>query len=285
MPETNTGTVVCDFRNAYGEPIQGEVDLRFRNLRVQSMNFRHETELGGEPLRLAGVPAFPLGLWQVDINIKRFRFKSVFVDLPSNGEALIRQTFFVRPSEAMPVFPSPDLIRSSTRWTNLSRVLDASTIVYANLEPQQKAGLLNLFAKMSHESAQNVFRDVVNVFVVKPARIYARVQPELWDRVRGLTQQFHEQGDNGSLHKFLEGWTRLDEHASFKTPDKMGNLQLTFARNEQDHFAVDADLDDHQGLQHAFDVIRHKFSGDTNPYDIHDVLVKFHGIDPGYRLY
>jgi hypothetical protein len=65
----------------------------------------------------------------------------------------------------------------------------------------------------------------------------------------------------------------------------MGNLQLTFATNAQEQFAVDADLDDHQGIKHAFDVIKHKFSGDTHPYDIHEVLVKFQGIDPGYRLF
>lgn len=285
MSATNTGTVICDFRNAYNEPIRGEVDLRFRNLKVQSLSFRHEAVLGDEPLPVPGVPAFPVGLWQVDINLERFRFKSVFVDLPSSGKRLISQTFFVRPSEATPVFPLRADIRTEPKWRALDQALQASTIVYEDLSAPQKAGLLNLFAKMSHESAQDVFSAVVSVFVVKPARIYARVLPELWERVRGLPQHFHEQSDNGSLHKFLEDWTRLTEHASFKTPDKLGNLQLTFANNTQGHFAVDADLDDHQGLQHAFDVIKHKFSGDTNPYDIHEVLVKLQGIDPGYRLY
>ena len=41
----------------------------------------------------------------------------------------------------------------------------------------------------------------------------------------------------------------------------------------------------HRGLQDALDVIKPKFSGDTSPYDIHEVLVKFQGIDPGYDLY
>lgn len=285
MSQTNTGTVICDFRNAYNEPIRGEVDLSFRNLKVQSLNRRVEAVLGDGPLRVPNVPAFPLGLWQVDINLERFRFKSVFIDLPSNGESLISQTFFVRPSQATPMFPSRADIQNEPRWRALDRVLQESPITYENLDAPQKAGLLNLVAKMSHASARNVFEEVVNVFVVKPARIYARVQAALWDQVRGLPQHFHEQSDNGSLHKFIEDWIRLDEHASFKTPDKMGNLQLTFAKNPQEHFAVDADLDDHQGLQHAFDVIKHKFSGDTNPYDIHEVLVKFQGIDPGYRLY
>jgi len=89
------------------------------------------------------------------------------------------------------------------------------------------------------------------------------------------------------FRKYAQIRRRMDalvEHASFKTPDPMGNLQLTFAQNTKKNMAVDADLDDHQGLKHAFDVIKHKFSGDTNPYGIHQVLVKFQGIDPGYHF-
>ncbi len=267
MSETNTGTVMCDFRDAYGDSIRGEVDLGFRNLKVQSLNFRHQTELPGQPLPLRGVPAFPV---------------SVFVDVPSNEERTIHETFFIKPSEATPVFPSTDEICTLSRWSALAAALDPSR--YEALEPQQKAGLLNLFAKMSNPSTPAVFSDVIEIFKVKPARIYARVVPELLEKVRALPQRFHEQPDGGSLHKFLDDWVRLDQHASFKTPDSMGNLQLTFAKNPQNQFGVDADLDDHQGLQHAFDVIKHKFSGDTNPYDIHEVLVKLQGIDPGYRL-
>ena len=47
-------------------------------------------------------------------------------------------------------------------------------------------------------------------------------------------------------------------------------------------FVADIDLDDHAGLEHAADVLKHKFSGkDTDPYDIHEILVHFHNIDPG----
>jgi len=232
---------------------------------------------------LTGIPAFPTGLWQIDINIKRFRFKSVFVDLPSNGERSIHETFFINPSEAAPVFPTANEISTLPKWRALAAALDPAG--YDQLEPQEKAGVLNLFAKMTHPSTPDVFVDVIDIFKVKPARIYARVKPQLWQTVQQLPQRFQEQPDGGSLHKFLDNWTRLTDHASFKTPDAMGNLQLTFASNPQEEFAVDADLDDHQGLQHAFDVIKHKFSGDTNPYDIHEVLLKFQGIDPGYELY
>jgi hypothetical protein len=283
MPAQNEGTVIFDLRDAYGHSIRGDVSFGFRNLKAPSMNFLHQTQLPGEALPLQGVPASPFGKWQVDITIKRFRFKSVFVDVSSNDTTTVAETFFIKPSEATPVFPSTEEISNLERWRPLASVFDPAQ--YNGLEAQQKAGLLNLFAKMSDPSTPEVFSDVLQVFKVKPARIYARVRPALLEKVLGLSQRFHEQPDGGSLHTFLDDWVRLGEHASFKTPDKMGNLQLTFATNPHEEFAVDADLDDHQGLQHAFDVIKHKFSGDTNPYDIHEVLVKFQGIDPGYRLY
>jgi hypothetical protein len=255
------------------------------------MDFDYPTKLTGERLRLTEVPAFPFGNWKVEIDIKRFRSKTLFVDVDSNAETILGgkdenlHTFFVRPSEASPIFPSPDEIHNEPRWEPLSDVLNESTVKYGDLNDHEKAGLLNLYAKMSHDSAQNVFQDVSKIFLVKPARIYAEVKSNLWDRVRGLTNFYREQLDGGSLHSFVEGWDRLAEHASFKTSDRMGNLQMTFATNVKKEYAIDADLDDNQGIKHAFDVIKHKFSGDTNPYDIHDVLVKFHGIDPGYRLY
>jgi hypothetical protein len=48
------------------------------------------------------------------------------------------------------------------------------------------------------------------------------------------------------------------------------------------------DLDDHAGVQHAGDVLKHRFSDDdTDPYDIHEILIHFQshlGVDPGYDL-
>ena len=48
---------------------------------------------------------------------------------------------------------------------------------------------------------------------------------------------------------------------------------------------ADIDLDDHKGIQHAADVLKHKITGkDTDPYDIHEILIYFQHLDPGYRL-
>ena len=281
----NTGRVILEFRDAYGKFIFDHVRLKFRNQNAASMDFSKEVDLNGATFSLNGVPAFPKGHWVVEVYPQKYRFKTgIFIDLPSNGEERMKETFFVDPSKVSPVLPTLAELQTADRWAPLWTVLRDSPVNYDSLDAKQIAGLLNLYAKMNHESANFAFGSVINIFKVLPARIFAQVRNALWDAVRQSPQRFHEEPDNGSMHTFEDGWTRLEEHASFKTPDPMGNLQLTFANNAQEEMAVDADLDDHQGIQHAFDVIKHKFSGDTDPYDIHEVLVKFQGIDPGYSF-
>ena len=286
MSETfNTGKVILDFRDAYDKPIFDHLRLKFRNQNADSMNFSKEVDLIGVPFNLNGVPAFPKGHWVVEVYPQKYRFKTgLFVDLPSNGQWPMTETFFVDPSKVSPVLPTLAELQTADRWKPLWDVLKVSPVDYDSLDAKQIAGLLNLYAKMNHQSANFAFGSVINIFKILPARIYAQVKPELWAAVRAAPQRFHEEPDNGSMHTFDDPWRRLDEHASFKTPDPMGNLQLTFASDPQEEMAVDADLDDHQGIQHVFDVIKHKFSGDTDPYDIHEVLVKFQQIDPGYHF-
>jgi hypothetical protein len=90
---------------------------------------------------------------------------------------------------------------------------------------------------------------------------------------------------SGVLHSFPAGFTPVGQDNSFKTRDSAGNVQLTFGTDAAGNFLADIDLDDHAGLEHAADVIKHRFTGkDTDPYDIHELLIFFQGLDPGYRL-
>jgi hypothetical protein len=60
---------------------------------------------------------------------------------------------------------------------------------------------------------------------------------------------------------------------------------LTFVADGDNNFLADIDIDDHQGIQHAFDVLQHAVSGkDTNPFDIHEILIFFQSLDPGYSF-
>jgi hypothetical protein len=48
---------------------------------------------------------------------------------------------------------------------------------------------------------------------------------------------------------------------------------------------VDVDIDDAAGLGHVFQVLRNTLTGrPTHPYDIHEILVSYQQLDPGYRF-
>ena len=76
-----------------------------------------------------------------------------------------------------------------------------------------------------------------------------------------------------ALHVPLPGYHTV---SSYKTFDHYGNLQLTFQRRGESggDYVADVDIDDAQGIEHAFQVIRNTVTGPTNPYDIHDILLQ-----------
>ncbi len=88
---------------------------------------------------------------------------------------------------------------------------------------------------------------------------------------------------NAALHDPIPGYRII---SSFKTFDRYGNLQLTFQRlgDTGVDYAVDVDIDDAQGIEHIFQVVRNSIDGPTNPYDIHDILLQQKpAVDPGFQ--
>jgi hypothetical protein len=86
-----------------------------------------------------------------------------------------------------------------------------------------------------------------------------------------LCHLFHPVPD--TLHDPLPGYNKV---SSFKTFDHYGNLQLTFQRRGDtgNEYAADIDIDDGQGIEHIFQVVRNSVAGPTNPYNIHDILLQ-----------
>jgi len=117
--------------------------------------------------------------------------------------------------------------------------------------------------------------------------LFAIVDASLLDMAKDSQALFHQVSE--ALHQpFDNNWHLVD---SYKTHDVAGNLQLTFSEDTAGEFLAmglrmsDTDIDDHQDIRHAFDVIQHTLSGtDSNPYDIHEILMFFQGVDTGYRL-
>jgi hypothetical protein len=52
-----------------------------------------------------------------------------------------------------------------------------------------------------------------------------------------------------------------------------------------DSSVADIDIDDASGIEHVFQVLKNKLSGNpTHPYNIHEILVGYQHNDPGYSF-
>jgi hypothetical protein len=146
-----------------------------------------------------------------------------------------------------------------------------------------KACLLNITAK----SAATPLRDGTtcvdhynSMIRMEQDRLFIRIDPALMEEVEN-SPLFHSV--SAALHEPVPGYTVTE---SFKTLDRYGNLQLTFQRHGTTggDYLADVDIDDAQGIEHLFQVLRNSISGPTNPYDIHDILVMDQQLDPGYSF-
>ncbi len=149
--------------------------------------------------------------------------------------------------------------------------------------PRLKACLLNIGAK----SAATPLRDgttcldhYLGMVRMEQDRLFLRTHAALREEAQN-SPLFHSV--SAALHAPLPGYTITD---SFKTLDRYGNLQLTFQRRgvTGDDYVADVDIDDAQGIEHIFQVLRNSVQGPTDPYDIHDILVKDQHLNPGYTL-
>jgi len=173
----------------------------------------------------------------------------------------------------IPRFLAPD--GSFRQGSDLYAVLDAT--------PRLKACFLNIVAK----SAAAPLRDGLSclnhysgMIRMEQDRLFIRTHAALREEVQN-SPLFHSV--SAELHDPVPGYQITD---SFKTLDRYGNLQLTFQRRGTtgDDYVADVDIDDAQGIEHIFQVLRNSVSGPTNPYDIHDILVKEQRLDPGYSF-
>lgn len=158
---------------------------------------------------------------------------------------------------------------------DLYQTLDANPIF--------KACLLNITAK----STATPLRDgttcldhYMSMIRMEQDRLFIRINPALTEEVEN-SPLFHSVSQ--ALHEPVPGYVVTE---SFKTLDQYGNLQLTFQRHGTTggDYLADVDIDDAQGIEHIFQVLRNSVSGPTNPYDIHDILTMDQHLDPGYSF-
>jgi hypothetical protein len=293
------GSVDLRFFNASRAPLEDELDVTVTAVRTNTEVRRFRSAEGKRKLRAPDlnahepymVRAFPV----------RHRPVGAFVIGPPGDKPAQLELFCPvdpqRVSDArFPEFAGLD--------TTLTTVLERSTLerdaamapmpaagtpgesLYASLTRMERAGLLNLFCKMTHVPLGDVtaWSFVRDVYRVRGDRIFVNVALELRDRVKNAQAGGGFKEADSSLHKPPPGFASA---GSFKTRDHYGNLQLTFFSSLAAPlaFKVDADIDDAAGIEHAFQVLDHAITKeDTHPFDIHEILTFHQRLNTGYDL-
>jgi hypothetical protein len=158
--------------------------------------------------------------------------------------------------------------------------------LYSALDPYPllKACLLNIVAKSAATTLQDggsCLDHYAGLVRVEQDRIFLRTTAALIEET-AHSNSFHSV--SAALHDPIPGYAMV---SSFKTFDRYGNLQLTFQRrgNTGGDYVADIDIDDAQGIEHIFQVVRNSVSGATNPYDIRDILLQQQpSVDPGFEF-
>jgi hypothetical protein len=270
------------------------IDTRTNTTRAQFRRERGRKVFAIEDLRPTDtylVQAFPLAHRPVQ------QFSVVKEDVPTNVHLFCP----IHPDRARPTFPLYAELDQALRDTLDRSTLEAGAVavladvpatatpgekLYSGLSDEQKAGLLNVYRKLSATPVGLVpgWDYVTDLYRIRGDRFFGNVRLNFRDQVKTevIGKRFHTV--EGAAHTPPPGF-RLDD--SFKTGESYGNLQLTFFASEAAplHFRVDTDIDDAGGIGHVFQVLRNWLTGgETHPYDIHQILTFHQGLKPQYDL-
>jgi hypothetical protein len=285
------GNLILDFFDVYGDRPDDRVDVTLKH-RELSQGADQKNLPATKSLRINDLDSTDTGIYSLQVFPLRRRAVGRFVTVLEGKTVRLA---IVLPMDADRV-KSIEAPAFDDLAPDLQQVLEASGIegdedkrgaaLYGALDDARKAGMLNIYAKMKatrFADGRDTFSYVTEFTRIRSNRFFAKVAKELRDAVKSSipAHLFHEVP--GALHTPPPNFVSVD---SFKTPDLYGNLQLTFFSNPSTlEFISDTDIDDAQGVEHIFQVLRPIFTGaDTNPYDIHEILLQYQKIDPGYKL-
>jgi hypothetical protein len=282
-----TGRIKLELLNARGNSLGERVDVRLRHMPTGSVQITRRQS--ARTMTIAGLKEPPDGLYRVEIDPPSYLPVGAFVNTSST--ATFRLVFPVDPGKVQTTeFPA-----FSELTTDAQRILVASNMVlgfagvngrdlWSRLDEVRRAGFLNIMAKTQVTAFANG-RTVASYFremrEVRGDRFFTDVPQELREEVKNAALSGLFEAVSSILHHPPDGFAHA---GSFKTPDLYGNLQLTFF-TDGTLWRADVDLDNAAGLEHVFQVLRNHVSGrPTHPFDIHEILLVYQQIDPGYKL-
>jgi hypothetical protein len=275
--------------NVYGELLGESVDIILRHQNLTDNRVARAP--ASRRILIKDLYGAPQGLYRVEIDPPSYLPVSQFVNLKASGPTDLDVTFPIDPQKVKGVtFPAfQDLPGDFKKLLeDSSEVLGfegkSGVALYDALDNIRKAGLLNIFKKAANTRLSNgetVFPHLQRLNELRGDRFFVVTSKELREETKNSVAEglFHPASE--LLHRPPEGFTKAE---SFKTPDHYGNLQLSFFVRG-DEWVVDVDIDNAAGLEHWFQVLQNALSGrPTHPYDIHEILVSYQQLDPGYRF-
>ncbi|MGH9336997.1 MAG: hypothetical protein ACRD21_24915, partial [Vicinamibacteria bacterium] len=249
------------FKDVHGGPLQDRADVEVIDVRTDRTIERITNVGTTRPTRANAVAAGEL--YKVRVFPTKHRPVGYFVRMPGSGEREIDVVFPVHPDRVHSTqFPSFDELDGDLQaLLGRNHIEDHPQMgpgLYDSLGDLPKAGLLNVWTKMKHTPLAEglpVAHYVQNLYRVRGDRFFANVSLSLRDLVKTAASGGLFEGVSGVLHDPPSGFA---EAGSFKTRDGYGNLQLTFfsSSDSPPNFRIDADVDDANGIEHVFQVLR-----------------------------
>ena len=278
-----------ELRDVYGKFLGEKVDIILRHQVLSEVKKASPTVTA--KVEITGLRGAPQGLYRMEIDPPSYQYISQFVNMKASGITSRSITFPIDPGKVIKVN-----FQAYTKLSeDLQSLLEQSDKVlsfegkkgkdlYDTLDDIRKAGLLNIATKTNATPLTNgrtVLSYIDRLNEIRGDRFFCDVPRELRSETKNSVAEGLFDKVSGSLHTPPLGFVHAE---SFKTPDKYGNLQLTFFTNGET-FKADIDIDDAGGLEHVFQVLRNKLSGKpTHPYNIHEILVGHQHLDPGYTF-
>jgi len=285
------GILRLDLLDVYGDHLQEKADISLRHQVLADTRIARGVD-GSKRLQFKSLYAVPQGLYRLEIDTLGFQPVSQFVNVAAPPGTNLVLALPVDPKKVQRI----DWCAYANLGADAKALLDASEKVlgfesrkgealYQSLDDIRKAGLLNILAKTSKTKLADgtlVLSYLKRLNELRGDRFFVVVTKELRENTKNSVAAHLFEEVPEALHRPPDGFT---EAGSFKTLDHYGNLQLSFFSNGTD-WAADIDIDDARGLEHVFQVLRNFLeSRPTHPYDIHEILVCYQKIDPGYRLF
>jgi hypothetical protein len=282
------GKLVVHCVDVHGAPARGNVSVLVRS-HSNTKQWHQRDVPGTSRLDFLRLPVAPAAIYTVQVTSDFYLPVGRFVNLHRSGATELTITLPINPEKVrVVVFPKYDDLSTEIRVL-LSQSGNASDesagmTFYSSLGDTERCGLLNILAKTSAvrlSSGRLVVAGLKKITRVKGDRLYIDTDPELFADAASSAAAGLLNTAPGGLHAAPAGYKRI---ASFKTSDAYGNLQLTFF-NKGNKWQADIDIDDANGLEHIFQVLRNTMKGrPTHPYDIHQILTYHQSLDPGYRF-